>query len=55
MTELKWLSASDGPEDLPDPAEALAEPNGLLAAGAGSVQATPGERRDTDRIEPLLR
>jgi leucyl/phenylalanyl-tRNA--protein transferase len=33
MTELKWLSASDGPECLPDPADALDEPNGLLAAG----------------------
>lgn len=33
MTELKWLRASDGPESLPDPSEALTEPNGLLAAG----------------------
>lgn len=33
MTELSWLSAADGPESLPDPAAALAEPNGLLAAG----------------------
>jgi leucyl/phenylalanyl-tRNA--protein transferase len=33
MTELKWLSASDGPESLPEPTAALTEPNGLLAAG----------------------
>jgi leucyl/phenylalanyl-tRNA---protein transferase len=33
MTELKWLSAADGPQSLPDPGAALAEPNGLLAAG----------------------
>ncbi len=33
MTKLKWLSASDGPEALPDPSTALTEPNGLLAAG----------------------
>jgi leucyl/phenylalanyl-tRNA--protein transferase len=33
MTELKWLSPADGPEALPDPAGALTEPNGLLAAG----------------------
>jgi leucyl/phenylalanyl-tRNA---protein transferase len=37
MTELKWLSASEGPDSLPDPAEALSEPNGLLAAG-GSLE-----------------
>lgn len=37
MTELRWLNAADGPECLPDPAEALAEPNGLLAAG-GSLE-----------------
>lgn len=37
MTELKWLSAASGPESLPDPAEALTEPNGLLAAG-GSLE-----------------
>jgi len=33
MSELKWLSAADGPDSLPDPAAALREPNGLLAAG----------------------
>jgi leucyl/phenylalanyl-tRNA--protein transferase len=33
MTDLKWLSAADGPECLPDPGAALKEPNGLLAAG----------------------
>ena len=33
MSELKWLSAADGPGSLPDPAFALDEPNGLLAAG----------------------
>lgn len=33
MSDLKWLTASDGPESLPDPSSALAEPNGLLAAG----------------------
>jgi leucyl/phenylalanyl-tRNA--protein transferase len=33
MTELHWLSVSDGPDALPDPARALTEPNGLLAAG----------------------
>lgn len=33
MRELSWLSAADGPEALPDPADALTEPNGLLAAG----------------------
>jgi len=33
MSELKWLSAADGPASLPDPADALVEPNGLLAAG----------------------
>jgi leucyl/phenylalanyl-tRNA--protein transferase len=32
-TELRWLSADAGPESLPDPENALAEPNGLLAAG----------------------
>lgn len=37
MNELKWLSAADGPEYLPDPADALTEPNGLLAAG-GSLE-----------------
>ena len=37
MSELKWLSARDGPESLPDPAGALTEPNGLLAAG-GSLE-----------------
>jgi len=37
MSELKWLSAADGPDCLPDPAEALIEPNGLLAAG-GSLE-----------------
>lgn len=37
MSNLKWLSAADGPESLPDPAEALIEPNGLLAAG-GSLE-----------------
>jgi len=37
MTELKWLSAADGPESLPDPSAALTEPNGLLAAG-GSLE-----------------
>jgi leucyl/phenylalanyl-tRNA--protein transferase len=33
MTELRWLSEVDGPESLPDPANALTVPNGLLAAG----------------------
>ena len=33
MSELKWLNAADGPAALPDPTEALTEPNGLLAAG----------------------
>jgi len=33
MTELHWLSGGDGPDCLPDPATALTEPNGLLAAG----------------------
>jgi len=33
MSELRWLSATDGPESLPDPTEAMTEPNGLLAAG----------------------
>lgn len=33
MSELKWLSIADGPGSLPDPASALTEPNGLLAAG----------------------
>jgi leucyl/phenylalanyl-tRNA---protein transferase len=33
MSDLKWISASDGPDCLPDPANALHEPNGLLAAG----------------------
>jgi leucyl/phenylalanyl-tRNA---protein transferase len=37
MSELRWLSADDGPGALPDPAEALREPNGLLAAG-GSLE-----------------
>jgi leucyl/phenylalanyl-tRNA--protein transferase len=37
MGELKWLSRDDGPESLPDPNEALTEPNGLLAAG-GSLE-----------------
>ena len=33
MSELKWLNATDGPDEFPDPADALVEPNGLLAAG----------------------
>jgi len=33
MSELRWLSADDGPESLPDVEQALREPNGLLAAG----------------------
>jgi len=33
MSELCWLSAADDPTSLPDPALALREPNGLLAAG----------------------
>jgi leucyl/phenylalanyl-tRNA--protein transferase len=33
MSELCWLSAAEGPAALPDPAGALREPNGLLAAG----------------------
>lgn len=33
MSELRWLSTADGPDSLPDPSEALTEPNGLLAAG----------------------
>jgi leucyl/phenylalanyl-tRNA--protein transferase len=37
MSELKWLSKNDGPENLPDPSDALREPNGLLAAG-GSLE-----------------
>ncbi|HUF74472.1 MAG TPA: leucyl/phenylalanyl-tRNA--protein transferase [Gammaproteobacteria bacterium] len=37
MSELRWLSAADGPGSLPDPADALIEPNGLLAAG-GSLE-----------------
>ena len=32
-TELRWLSKAGGPESLPDPENALTEPNGLLAAG----------------------
>jgi leucyl/phenylalanyl-tRNA--protein transferase len=31
--ELRWLSKAGGPESLPDPENALTEPNGLLAAG----------------------
>jgi leucyl/phenylalanyl-tRNA--protein transferase len=31
--ELRWLSTAGGPESLPDPENALTEPNGLLAAG----------------------
>lgn len=37
MTELRWLDPAEGPESLPDPACALTEPNGLLAAG-GSLR-----------------
>lgn len=37
MSELSWLSAAAGPDSLPDPAAALREPNGLLAAG-GSLE-----------------
>jgi len=37
MSALRWLSPTDGPDSLPDPREALAEPNGLLAAG-GSLE-----------------
>ncbi len=33
MTRLAWLSARDRPAAFPDPETALAEPNGLLAAG----------------------
>jgi leucyl/phenylalanyl-tRNA--protein transferase len=33
MSKLRWLSAADGPAAFPDPAQALREPNGLLAAG----------------------
>ncbi len=33
MSRLVWLSARDRPEAFPDPNLALAEPNGLLAAG----------------------
>ena len=33
MSRLVWLSARDRPEAFPDPSLALAEPNGLLAAG----------------------
>lgn len=33
MSELHWFSATDSPDCLPDPTEALSEPNGLLAAG----------------------
>lgn len=37
MSELRWLNPADGPESLPDPSQALDEPNGLLAAG-GSLE-----------------
>jgi leucyl/phenylalanyl-tRNA--protein transferase len=33
MSGIRWLKPSDGPAALPDPRHALAEPNGLLAAG----------------------
>ena len=33
MNELRWLKATDAPDKLPDPRDALREPNGLLAAG----------------------
>jgi leucyl/phenylalanyl-tRNA--protein transferase len=33
MADLRWLSKEDSPASLPDPAQALPEPNGLLAAG----------------------
>jgi leucyl/phenylalanyl-tRNA---protein transferase len=33
MSRLAWLSARDRPDAFPDPAQALREPNGLLAAG----------------------
>jgi leucyl/phenylalanyl-tRNA--protein transferase len=37
MSALRWLSPADGPDSLPDPRDALVEPNGLLAAG-GSLE-----------------
>lgn len=33
MTTLRWLSRDDSADRFPSPSEALAEPNGLLAAG----------------------
>jgi leucyl/phenylalanyl-tRNA---protein transferase len=33
MSNIRWLAATDGPEALPAPANALRHPNGLLAAG----------------------
>lgn len=37
MSTIRWLSAAEGPESMPPPSCALAEPNGLLAAG-GSLE-----------------
>ena len=33
MSNIRWLNPIDGPDALPEPHEALIEPNGLLAAG----------------------
>jgi len=33
MSSICWLAPTDGPDALPEPSLALAEPNGLLAAG----------------------
>jgi leucyl/phenylalanyl-tRNA--protein transferase len=37
MSNIRWLSANDGPDAIPSPTQALREPNGLLAAG-GSLE-----------------
>jgi leucyl/phenylalanyl-tRNA--protein transferase len=37
MSGLRWLQQSEGPQALPNPASALRNPNGLLAAG-GSLE-----------------
>lgn len=33
MSSVRWLSSNDAPDAFPPPGQALAEPNGLLAAG----------------------
>jgi leucyl/phenylalanyl-tRNA--protein transferase len=43
---LPWLAADDDPARLPDPSAALADPNGLLAAGGAR---TPAWRRAANR------